>query len=95
MGQALKKQFDKKFKQKLAELTSAQLREYLLTGNLEVNGIKIEEGWLKVVKNFNSKYVDDQKYGCACSSMSSVIIDTTMDEELLNMGQSREITNRI
>jgi len=52
IGAALKKQFDKKLKQAIASLTSAQLRQYLKDGQLMIGDIKMESGWLKVQKVF-------------------------------------------
>mmetsp|Transcript_5114 Transcript_5114/g.7794 ORF Transcript_5114/g.7794 Transcript_5114/m.7794 type:complete len:894 (+) Transcript_5114:445-3126(+) len=56
IGGALKKAFDKKLKTKIANLSSAELREYLTNGHLMIGDIKIENGWLKVEKVFNEKY---------------------------------------
>ena len=56
IGQALKKQYNKKLRKELNELTSDQLREYLKNGTLMLGDVKIESGWLKVEKIFNDKY---------------------------------------
>ena len=56
MGQVLKKAFDKKLKTEVANLSSAQLRDYIKNGSLMLGNVKIEDGWLKVEKIFNDKY---------------------------------------
>ena len=56
IGSVLKKAYDKKMKKAIADLSSAQLREYLKNGTLMLGDVKIENGWLKVEKVFNDKY---------------------------------------
>lgn len=56
IGGALKKAFDKKLKKAIEDLSSAQLRDYLKNGSLMIGNVKIESGWLKVVKEFNAEY---------------------------------------
>jgi hypothetical protein len=79
----------------IANLSSAQLREYLHKGTLMLGDVKIESGWLKVEKVFNEKYTSNTEYAGASNMLSSVLLNTTMNETLRQMGQSREITNRI
>ena len=57
--------------------------------------LKIEQDWLKVEKKFNDKYSKSEEYACASNMTSSVLLRTTLDDNLLQMGQAREITNRI
>jgi len=95
IGSVLKKAYDKKFKAEILNLSSAQLRQYLKEGSIEVNGHTIQNGWLKVEKVFKDEYKNSEEYACASNMTSSVLLKTTMDENLKNMGMSREITNRI
>jgi hypothetical protein len=57
--------------------------------------LKIEQDWLKVEKKFNDKYLKSEEFACASNMTSSVLLRTTLDDNLLQMGQAREITNRI
>jgi len=57
--------------------------------------LKIEQDWLKVEKKFNDKYLKSEEFACASNMTSSVLLKTTLDDNLLQMGQAREITNRI
>lgn len=44
--------------------------------------VKIEQGWLKVEKVFNEKYSTSNEYAGASNMLSSVLLKTTMDENL-------------
>lgn len=95
MGQALGKAFNKQLKKEIPTLPSSQLRDYLREGSTMHGALKIEAGWLKVEKLFKDKYQKSEEYACASNATSSVLLVTTMDETLIKMGHSREITNRI
>jgi isoleucyl-tRNA synthetase len=95
IGSVLKKAYDKKMKEEIANLSSAQLRDYLKNGFIMLGDVKIQNGWLKVEKVFNDKYQNNAEYAGASNMLSSVLLKTTMDDNLKQMGQSREITNRI
>ena len=56
--------------------------------------LKIEQNWLKLEKKFNDKYSKGEKYVCASNMTSSVLLKTTLDENLMQMGKTSEITNR-
>ena len=60
-----------------------------------VGDVKIENGWLKVEKLFKDKYQNSEEFACASNMTSSVLLVTTMDENLKQLGVSREITNKI
>ena len=57
--------------------------------------LKIEQDWLKVEKKFNDNYSKSEEFACASNMTSSVLLRTTLDDNLMQMGQAREITNRI
>ena len=95
IGSVLKKAYDKKLKTEIANLSSAQLRDYLKNGSLMLGAVKIENGWLKVEKVFNETYANHTDYACASNMLSCVLLKTTMDDNLRQMGTAREITNRI
>lgn len=82
-------------KKDIEALTSAQLRDYLKNGFLMLKAVKIEKDWLKVAKEFKPEYANSQETACASSITSCVMLTTTMNDELVSMGHSREITNRI
>jgi len=52
MGQAFGKEFNKDFKKKLTQLTTDDIKGYIETGEIEINGKKVTEGMLKVGKAF-------------------------------------------
>lgn len=95
MGEKLGKAFNKDLKKDISKFTSAQLRDYIKNGSLTHNGLKIEKDWLKVEKIFNKKYQSSKDFACASNLTSCVLLETKMDENLINMGHAREVTNRI
>lgn len=95
IGQALKKAYDKKMKEKIANLSSAELKEYLEKGSIMLGEIKIDEGWLKVEKVFNEQYSKSEDHGCNSNATTSVLLHTKLDDNLKKMGYAREVTNRI
>jgi hypothetical protein len=55
----------------------------------------MESEWLKVEKVFTDKYSTSPEFGCASNMTSSVLLKTTISDELKRMGQAREVTNKI
>ena len=76
-------------RKQLTELSSDQLRDYLKDGSIMLGEVKIEPGWLRVEKIFKDKYATNEKYGCATDEVACVLLDTTLNENLKLMGQSR------
>lgn len=95
IGSVLKKAYDKKLKAEIANLSSAQLREYLQKGSLQLGPHTIQEGWLRVEKVFTDDYQKNADFGCASNMTSSVLLKTALDDNLRQMGASREVTNKI
>lgn len=95
MGEALGKAFSKELKKEISGLKTDQLRSYIKEGSLMLGNQKIEAGWLKVEKIFKDKYKNSDDYACASSMLSSVLLVTTMDDNLIRKGHCREMTNRI
>lgn len=95
IGSVLKKAYDKKLKKEIASLSSAQLRDYLKNGSLMIGEVKIEPGWLRVEKIFKDKHTQSGVTACASNMTSSVLLNIQQDENLKQLGTSREITNRI
>lgn len=60
-----------------------------------IGDIKIEDGWLKVQKVFKDEFAKSEDFGCASDDLTSVMLKTSMDDNLKQMGLSREITNKI
>lgn len=54
IGQALKKKYNKKIKEAIKNLKSAELRDYLKDGYIMLGDIRLEKGWLKVEKSFKA-----------------------------------------
>lgn len=95
IGSVLKKAYDKKMKTEILKLSSAQLKDFLKNGSLMLGTTKIEGDWLRVEKFFNEETQKSKEWACASNMTSSVMLSTVMDDNLKQMGQSREITNRI
>jgi predicted class III extradiol MEMO1 family dioxygenase len=76
MGQAFGKKFDKAAKAAIENLSSDMIRQYLKTENIEVNGLNITAGMLKVSKDFKEEYQKSTKWAVASSMLSSVMLDT-------------------
>lgn len=95
MGQAFGKKFDKAAKAAIENLSSDMIRQYLKTDSIEVNGLNITAGMLKISKDFKEEYRTSTKWAVASSMQSSVMLDIEQSEELKNMGLAREVTNRI
>lgn len=53
IGQALKKAFTKEMKAKIADLTTEECEAYMRDGKIELLGAEMQEGWLKISKQFN------------------------------------------
>lgn len=95
IGSVLKKAYDKNMKKQIANLPSADLRQYLKEGSITVGEHKILPGWLKVEKVFKPKYAEAEDHACASNMTSAVMLRTALDDELRLMGQTREVTNRV
>lgn len=94
-GQALKKLYSKDLKTKLASLSREEILHYLKHKNLEVNGVQIQEDWLKISKNFNDRYKTHATLGVGSNLDASVMLVKTLDDHLKRMGLSREIVNSV
>jgi isoleucyl-tRNA synthetase len=95
MGQAFGKKFDKKAKAAIESLSSDQIRVYLKNGSVDVNGLNVTTGMLKISKDFNTTLLANPTYACTCSDDASVMLNVETTEELQQMGMCREVVNRI
>ena len=95
MGQALKKAYTKSLKEKVANLSRAQVIEYLKQGKLTLEGVEIQEGWITITKKFNEKYATHPELGVDTNVDSSVMLDLKQDENLKQMGLAREVVNKV
>lgn len=95
MGRALGKKFSKDLKKKIADLTNDDLRAYIKNGSVKVDDITIEQNWLSVQRSFNKEWLAKKDAAVASSDISCITVNTVIDDELKQMRDSREITNRI
>jgi len=95
MGSVLKNLYTKQLKEKLAKLSRDQCIEYLRNGKITVDGVEIQEGWMKITKKFNDSIKQDPTVGSDCNVETSVLLDLRVDENLKSMGVAREIVNKI
>jgi isoleucyl-tRNA synthetase len=75
IGQALKKANNKEFGQKLRELTTDELKQYLATGKVMCHGHELQEGWLKIGKDFKPEFKNHERWAVRSSMLSSVMLD--------------------
>ena len=61
----------------------ATVRDYLKNGFTMHGDLKIEQDWLKVEKKFNDKYSKSEEFACASNMTSSVLLRTTLDDNLM------------
>lgn len=94
-GQAFGKKFNKDFKKKIEQLTSEEIRTFLADGKIVIDGLEVTDGMLKISKTFKKEYLNHKKWAAQSSMLSSVMIDTEQNEDLINQGLAREVVNRI
>jgi isoleucyl-tRNA synthetase len=95
IGSVLKAKYTKDLKEKLNNLGRDDIVTYLRDGRVTINGVEIQDGWLKISKQFNDKYSKNESVGCDSSLDISVLLDITLDEKLKQKGMAREIVNKV
>lgn len=95
IGQALKNKYTKELKEKLGNLSREEIQEYLSKGKVTISGVEFQEGWIKISKQFNEKYIKDESLGVDSSLDMSVMLNITLDENLKQKGMAREIVNKV
>lgn len=95
IGQALKAKYNKVLKERLHKLTRSEVLEYLKNGKVTIEGVEVQEGWLKISKQFNEKYQKMADLGVDSNIDTSIMLDLVIDEKLMKMGMTREIVNRV
>lgn len=93
LGKKLKKDIVK-VKKALPELTSEQVQGYLEKGEIEVDGIKLVEGDLTVIRGL-SENTTSQGHQVNTDQDVLIILDTNVYEELKTEGTAREFINRV
>ena len=64
-------------------------------GKVTIDGVEVQEGWLKISKQFNDKYAKNDTFGCDSSLDMSVMLNMVLDENLKMKGMAREIVNKV
>ena len=77
------------------KLSSDDIRKFLKEGKIEVMGLEITSDMLKVSKTFKKEYTNHKQFATHSNNSVSVMLDKVLTEELLSIGYSREVTNRI
>jgi len=95
MGQAFGKKFNKGVKTAIDKLSSDDIRKFLKDGKIEVTGLEITSDMLKISKTFKKEYTNHKQFATHSSNSVSVMLDKVLTEDLLSIGYSREVTNRI
>ncbi|RHZ86220.1 hypothetical protein Glove_53g30 [Diversispora epigaea] len=91
LGQKLRKDISK-VKQGLPKLTSDQVREFVQTKEIFVDGIKLIDEDLQVIKYFEST---DSHYETNSDKEALILLDVKIYQELQEEGWAREIVNRV
>ncbi|KAI8051695.1 isoleucyl-tRNA synthetase [Syncephalis plumigaleata] len=91
LGQKLKKDLVK-VKNALPNLPSEQVKQFLTTHELLVDGIRLVEGDIQVIRFFES---DDDRFETNTDKDVLILLDTLVDDELLLEGLAREVINRV
>lgn len=92
LGQKLKKDA-MKVKKGLPELTSDQIKEFVVTKELIVSGIRVTDEDLNVVRYFDTSA--DALYEANSDRESLILMDVKLYPELEEEGVAREIVNRV
>jgi isoleucyl-tRNA synthetase len=91
LGRKLKKDLVK-VKNALPNLPSDEVKRFLTTKELMVNGIKLVEGDIQVSRYFDSTA---SQYVANAGRDVLVLLNTVVDAELLTEGTAREVINRV
>ncbi|RGB32224.1 tRNA synthetases class I-domain-containing protein [Rhizophagus diaphanus] len=91
LGQKLKKDAVK-IKEALPKLTSEQVKEFVKNGEITINGIKIFEEDLQVVRYFEDA---NSHYETNNNKDALILLDIQVYQDLQEEGYAREIVNRV
>ncbi|KAI8819915.1 tRNA synthetases class I-domain-containing protein [Fimicolochytrium jonesii] len=94
LGGKLKKDLPK-VKTGLATVSQDDIKKYVSTNKLVVNGIELGEGDLQVTRYFDDEGQKGSTYHAHGSGDVLVILDTALDQSLINEGLAREVINRV
>ena len=95
IGRRLKKQFTKEIRQKLGELTSDELKSYMESGSLTIDGVEFIKGDLIPTKILKEEFKTNETYAGIASGEHCVLIDKTTDEAIELSYHAREFLGRI
>jgi len=92
---AFKKEFNDNFYGKLGSLSSDQIKEYMVTNKIVVEGVEIVEGDLTPTKQLREEYQKHEKFAGNTDREYCVLLDKTSTEEIEMSYTSREFLGRI
>lgn len=92
---AFKKEFNDNFYGKLGSLSSDQIKEYMATNKIVVEGVEIVEGDLTPTKQLKEEYQKHEKFAGNTDREYCVLLDKTSNEEIEMSYTSREFLGRI
>jgi len=95
IGQAIGKKFNKEFKKELTKLTTDQIKTFMQEGKITIMDCELTLDMLKVQRSFKKAFAQNKEWACETSDLANVMLYTVKDEQLMRMGLSREVTNRI
>ena len=95
LGQRLKKQFSKKLRAELDNLTNEQIQEYMEKKILVLSGIEILEGDLIPCRKFKKEYETHEIWCGASEKNFAILIDYTSSKEIETAYLAREFLTNI
>ena len=79
------------------ELNNDQIKKFIKTGKIKIGDCEVVTDMLKINKKFRDAVVNDHHWGQKSSDKgrANVMLSLDITPELMALGRSREVTNRI
>lgn len=91
LGGKLKKDLPK-VKNGVPNVSQEDIKKYVQTNEIQINGVKLGEGDLQVTRYFDD---ENSSYHANATNDVLVILDVALDQGLINEGMAREFINRV
>jgi len=92
LGQRLGKTYNKAFKDAIAAMTHEEIVTFEQTGTAEICGVTLTAGDLNVLRKY--RHVGDD-FDAEGDNDVIVVLDCRLNDELINIGVTREFVNTI
>ena len=91
LGATFKKEVSK-IRAALPSVSDSEIQNFILKNEIEISGLKLTNDHLQVTRYFDDEH---PHYQAHFTNEVLVILDTALDQELINEGIAREIVNRV